>query len=61
MSLSLDPTPFTVMDDVHTVSVGPAVSYNVTDMFTVHPLGVCLTLSVHWYPGTPVVYCVCLL
>ena len=61
MAFFLAPTHTTVMDDVHTVSVGPAVSSNVMDTFNFHPLGVCLTLSVYRYPGPPIVYCVCLL
>ena len=55
MILSLAPTRPTVMDNVHTVSMGSAVSSNFTCMSLIHPLGVCLTLSFHWYPG-PLLY-----
>ena len=61
MAFFLAPTRPTVVADFHTVSAGPAVPSNVTDVFSVNPLEVCLTLSVHWYPGPPVVCCVCLL
>ena len=56
MALFLDLTFPTIMVDVHTVSVGPAVSSNATDVLTVHSLGVCLPLSVYWYSGPPVVF-----
>ena len=55
-----DPTRHTVVVDVQAVSVGPAVSSNVTAVFTVHLLGVCLTLSFYHRSGPPVVCCVCL-
>ena len=61
MTFYLVPTRPTFMADVHTVSMGPAVSSNVTDVSPVYPLGVCLTLSIQWYPGPTVVYCDCLL
>ena len=61
MALFLSPTLPTVMVDVHTVSMGPAVSSNVTDVFNVHPLGVCLPLSIYRRSEPPVVYCVRLL
>ena len=61
MAFFLAPTRPTEMVDVHAVSVRPAVSSNVTDMFTVHPLGVSLPLSVYRYYVPHVVYCVCLL
>ena len=51
----------TVMDDVHTVAMGPAVSSDVTGVSPVHPLGVCLPLSIYQCSGTPVVYCIRLL
>ena len=49
------------MVDVHAVYVGPEVSSNVTEVFTIHSLGVCLLLSFYRYYGPPVVYCVFLL
>ena len=61
VAFSLAPTRPTVMAAVHTVSVGPAVSSYFTDVFPVHPLGVCLDFSVHWYPGPHVLSCVYLL
>ena len=51
MAFFLAPTSPTVMVDVHTVSVCIEVSSNVTDVFTVYPLGVCLPLSVYQYSG----------
>ena len=45
MTLFLDPTHHTVVFDVPTVSVGPEIYSNVTDVFTIHPLGFCLPLS----------------
>ena len=61
MDFSLAPTRYTVMVDVHAVSVGPSVFSNVTDVFTVHPLGFCLPLSVYRCSGTPIVSLVHLL
>ena len=61
MAFFLAMTCPTVMVDVHIVYVGPEVSSNVTNMLTVHALGVWLYLSVYRYSGPPVVYRVCLL
>ena len=61
MALSLAPTHTTVVDDVHTVSLCPAVSSHVSDVFPVHPLGICLALPIHRNPGPPVVSCSCLM
>ena len=55
MTLFLDPTLHTVVIDVHAVSVGPSVSSTVMDVFTSHPLGVCLPLSFYRHSGPPVV------
>ena len=61
MDLSLDATRWTVVADVHTVYVCSAVSSNVLDVFTVHPLGICFALPFHRHPRTPVVSCSCFL
>ena len=55
MTFFLDLTRHTVVVDVHAVSVGPEVPSNVTDVFTIHPLGVCLPLSFYRRSGPPVV------
>ena len=51
MYLSLAPTRFTVMADVQTVSVRPTVPPHVLEVFTIHPLGICLALPIHWQSG----------
>ena len=61
MALSKAHTRFTVMADVRTVSVCPAVSPHVSELFTVHPLRIFLAPPIHWQPGPPVVSCGCLL
>ena len=61
MYISLDPTRFTVVADVHTVAVCPAVSYHVSEVFPVNPLGIFLASLIHRQPGPPVVSCSCLL
>ena len=61
MALSLDLTRFTVLVDVHAVSVGPAVSPHVSEVFPVHPLGIFFAPPIHRQPGPPVVSCSCLL
>ena len=61
MALSLALIIVTVVADVHTVTVCPAVSPHVSGVFPVHPLGICLALPIHRQPGAPFVYCSCLL
>ena len=60
MTLSLAPTRPTVVADAHTVSVCPAVSYHVSNVFPVCPLGICLALPIQGHAGPllyPVVSC----
>ena len=61
MDLSLSLTSFTVVADFHTVSVCPAVSPHVSEVFPVYPLEIFLDLPIHWQPGPPVVSCSCFL
>ena len=61
MALSLATTRFTFVADVHTVSVCPAVSSHVLEVFPVHPLGICLAPPIHRQPRPPGVSCSCLL
>ena len=44
MAFFVDLTRPTVMVDIHAVSVGSALSYKVTDVFIVNPLGGCLPM-----------------
>ena len=57
IALSFALTRRTDVADVHTVSVCTSVSSHVSDVFTVHPLGICLDLPIHRHPGPPVVSC----
>ena len=61
IALYLATTRFTFVADVHTVSVCPAVSSHVSEVFPVHPLGICLAPPIHRQPRPPGVSCSCLL
>ena len=55
MSLSLAPTRFTAVADVHTVYLHPTVSPHVSDVFYVHPIGICLASPIPRQSRSPVV------
>ena len=60
MALFLAPTHSTIVADVHTVSLCPALSSHVLDVFPVHPLVIWLALPIHRQPRHllyPVVVC----